>query len=64
MSKPRAKDSKRKVFALWRQGLSAGQIFDEHVSKWPQIDRPAWRTVRDWVRDWDRGNTKEFDGYE
>lgn len=64
MPKPRAVGSKRKVFDLWKRGLSARQIFDEHVPVWPPINRPDWRTVRGWVIDWDRGNTKEFDGHE
>ena len=62
MPKPRATGSKRKVFALWKQGLSAQQIFDEHVQEWPEKDRPLWTTVKDWVRGWERGKTGEYDG--
>ena len=61
MPKPRAIGSKRKVFALWKQGLSTRQIFEEHVLEWPEKDRPLWATVQGWVRAWERGRTGEFD---
>ena len=62
MQKPPAKGSKKKVFAFWKQGLSARQIFDANVQEWPEKDRPLWATVGGWVRAWDRGQTGEYDG--
>lgn len=61
MPKPRAIGSKRKVFALWKRGLSARQIFDEHVQEWPEKDRPLLTTVKAWVKGWERGRTGEYD---
>ena len=61
MPKPRAVGSKRKVFALWKLGLLARKIFDEHVQEWPEKDRPLWLTVQSWVRGWERGRTGEYD---
>ena len=61
MPQPRAKGSIRKVFALWKQGLSARQIFNEHLQEWSEKACPLWTTVKDWVRGWERGRTGEFD---